>query len=338
MGGGPVNGPIPVCCLSCGEQACVNRVTANLRCACGSSEVDLVDGTAAQQQHLATLRLARMSFLDFMRTGTSSPVGSEIKGWNVFQGPAPSANPYGQHITSLPCPVCHGSKFDIQDGGLCRACGGDGVMTPTTSVEPEPLVARHPEPTTQTRVPFMGHRRTARLPTPEEVLRETTGDYGSQGQRKPHHSGDPFSWSDTDTHYPRADHLSPATRHREERDYSQPPKGHFSMPGAACPNCGEDPTFLVKDHKEDAWWNCRNCGPLANIDKRTDLDPYSPPEGFLPNPKGYKAPKKTASYHGVDRGSVLRIASTVQQANPGLTPREVVHLARTTVSRYLEKP
>lgn len=328
--------PIPVCCYACGNQACVNRVTAGLRCRCGSTEVDLVDGTPEQAEHLASLRTGQLSFLDFMRQASTSPVGTEIKGWNVYQGPPPAANPAHAPTATIPCPVCHGSGLDLQDGGVCRECGGDKRLTPTTSVQPAPLVARHPGTSTQTSVPFMGRRRQAAMPTAEEMIRATTPDYSSQGQRPPEHPEHAFAWDSPSTHYPRADTMSPATRYRQERDYSQPPKGHFEMPGAPCPNCGQDPTHLVKDHKEDAWWHCKNCGPLANIDKNPDIDPYQAPEGFLPNSKGFKA-SKTAKYSGGDRGSLLRIITTAGTHNPGLTSRELVFLARNTVSRYLEK-
>jgi hypothetical protein len=329
---------VPVCCFSCGNQACVNRVTANLRCRCGSTDVDLFDGSPEQLQALAMAKIARTSFLDFMREGASTPVGSEIKGWNVYEGPMPGPNPWGSPATAgAPCPACHGNKFDLQDGGPCRECGGSGVMTPTTSVSPAPLVARHPEPTTQTKIPFMARRRVTAAPTVEDVLRATTPDYSDRGgKRPPKGDGTPFSWDDTGTHYPRADSMSPATRYRQERDYSQTPPGHFAMPGAACPNCGADPTHLVKDHKENAWWHCPNCGPLANIDQHPQIDPYAPEEGFTPNSGGFKE-GKTATYEGQDRGSLLRMVATTAQANSGLSPREVVFLARAAVSRYLEQ-
>lgn len=327
---------IPVCCFSCGAKACVNRVTAGLRCGCGSTDIDLYDGSADQLQALAVARVSRQSFLDFMREGSSSPVGTEIPGWDVYAGPAPGANPWGTPATEKPCEECRGSGTDILDGGPCRACGADGQRTPPTAAHPEPLVARHPGRSTQTRVPFVGRRRTAApaMPTVEETLRETTPDYSDRGGKVPK-STKQFSWDDTATHYPRADSMSPATRFREERDYSQPPPGHFEMPGAACPNCGQDPTHLVKDHKENAWWHCPDCGPLANIDKHPEIDPYSPAEGFLPNPKGFKQ-GKTATYRGRDRGSVLRMVGAVRNSNPGLSTREVLHLARNAAHRYLE--
>lgn len=326
---------IPVCCMTCGNRACVNRVTAGLRCRCGSTDVDLYDpADRAQTQHLAMLRVAQTSFADFMKGAASSPVGEEIPGWNVYTGPKPGPNPFHAPATPPVCPTCHGGKIDPQDGGTCRECGGEGKITPTTSVRPEPPVARHPGRSTQTTVPFMGRRKRATLPTGEDIIRQTTPDYTDKGQKKPPSTA-PFSWNTTETHYPRADTMSPATRHRQERDYSQAPPGHFAMPGAACPNCGEDPTHLVKDHKEDAWWHCPNCGPLANIDKTPSVDPYNPPEGFLPSPKKFKQ-ARVGAHRSKDRGSLLRMAQATQKANPGLTTAEVVFLARMAVSRYLE--
>jgi hypothetical protein len=331
-----MSAPVEVCCLACGNQAYVNRVTAGLRCGCGSTDVDLFDGTPDQLHTLAAAKTAQQPFLAFMREGASSPVGDEIKGWNVYQGPMPGANPWGPPSKqNIPCPTCHGLGFDLQDGGPCRECGGDGEMTPTTSATPEPLVARHPGSSTQTSVPFMGRRRVAATPTVEDVLRETTPDYNDRGGKKPK-STDAFSWTDTNTHYPRADTASPAVRYREQRDYSEAPPGHFAMHGAACPNCGQDPTHLVKDHKENAWWHCPNCGPLANIDKHPEVDPYNPTEEFLPNPKGFKE-GKVANYRGKDRGSLLRMVAVTQQSNPGLTAAQVVFLARSAASRYLER-
>jgi hypothetical protein len=334
-----MSAPVEVCCFACGAQACVNRVTAGLQCRCGSVDVDLYDGSPEQLRTLAVARIGQQGFLEFMQSLTfeaSAPVGDEIKGWNVYQGPPPGPNPWGpQRPASQVCPICHGSQIDVQDGGPCRECETTGRVVPTTAVTPPLQVARHPGTSTQTKVPFMGRRRVAAHPSVEEVLRETTPDYSDRGGKGPKEKDEPFRWNDTNTHYPRADTMSPATRYREQRDYSQAPPGHFAMPGASCPNCGQDPTHLVKDHKENAWWHCPNCGPLANIDKHPEIDPYRPTENFLPNPKGFKTSK--VAYAGNDRGSLLRMIAVAQEGNPGLSVPEVIFLVRNSASRYLEQ-
>jgi rubredoxin len=268
-------------CWSCAGHGAVERVTAGLRCDCGSQDIDLFDpGDKAQQQRIfqvsAALAQPEPEFVDFMTKQAYTdpgPVGSEIPGWDVYKGPMPGVNPMANsddpHMGPKRCPVCHGSGYDLQDKTKCRECGGTGFMTPTTDVDP-PAVARHNYPSTQTKVPFIGSKQASN----PLVLR-----------------------------------------------------------GAACPNfrCRTQDTNLVVAANGNGWWNCPSCGPLADIDRHPEIDPYHPPTGFRPNKRSYKSASRTTR-----AGRLVSVATSVAQQNPGLTPREVVALARNTVRRYPE--
>lgn len=335
---------IEVFCWSCAAHAAVNKVTATLRCGCGSDDVDLWDGGREQLARVAAVRSARtVSFVDFM---TKQAAPATLPGWNEYQGPMPGKNPMQVGPTQWPetdsggkttCPVCHGSGFSLQDGGPCRECGGSGKLTPNTTPEP-PAVARHNYPSTQTKVPFMGQKRVATPgeDTVERVLQETTPGYSNRGPQGPARPGRAFSWNDAETHFPKAPNgaRSPHLKNWEPRPYEHDTRGVFPMPGASCPNCGADPTHLKKDYKEDAWWTCPNCGPLANVDRNPSIDPYSPGEDFKPNGKAYRESKKIFS--GKRTGILLARLATIVQTNPGLTSREALGFARSSVRKYPE--
>lgn len=328
--------PIDVICMSCAYTASVNKVTAGLRCACGSTDLDAYTGTAEQNAHIARLRAPRSAsaptFAQFMGAGVPKNVEPN---WDEYVGPMPGPNQMSNGVGPVRCPNCNGGKFDIQEGGICRACVGQGVLTPTTSVTPPPAVAPHHYPSNETKVPFMGRRKKAGRPSsdplgsPEEHIKATTPGWGERGVRQP---TEPFSWDNEASHYPKAQDSSPATKIREPYDYEQTPDRPFEMPGTSCPNCKTGPLTLQKDHREDAWASCRNCGPLANVDKAPEIDPYNMPSGFLPG-KGYKA----ASLLGSRKtGRLLRMISNSSRANPGLTEAELVFVARRSLRKYPE--
>lgn len=169
----------------------------------------------------------------------------------------------------------------------------------------------------------------------EEHIKATTPGYSSSGPVGPRRPNQPFSREDTETHYPKADTRSPATSYRSDRDYTTSGPSRLSLPGADCPTCGNDPTHLVKDQREQAWWSCPNCGPLANVDKTPEVDPYDPGEAFQPSPKGFKAAKRTRWRKPPRKtGRLLSMIATVAQANPGLGRRQAVGLARAAATRY----
>jgi hypothetical protein len=267
--------------------------------------------------------------------------------------------------TPYVCSVCHGSRMDLQDGGPCRACGGTGLMTPNADEHDEvPLVARHPYPSTQTTIPFVGQRALppgqtsegspGRNSAPRQQTRRSTKTVSSKGRRSPQQtqaartSADPLgsvehhirtttpgysdqggSGPDEAGFYPTADTRSPAIHHREPHDYSSQTARQFVMPEASCPNCGTEPTHLRKDHAEDAWWTCPNCGPLANIDKHPEIDPYNPPNDFVPSNKGFKTGRRLLG--GKKTGRLMRVIATAGTQNPGLRVPELLEIARRTI-------
>lgn len=328
--------PTPIICMRCGNGAIVNRVTAGIRCKCGSQDIDLFENSPEQQvlrrQYVASRTPVEppSTFAEFMTGKTARELPQTVvPGWDEYEGPMPGPNPMSNgRPTPLTCSVCHGSKFDIQEGGTCRECGGKGVMTAPTADMDTPQVARHPYPSTQTVVPFMGRKKKAARPStdplgsPEEHIRATTPGYGSRGEVKPNGQG----------FYPSADTLSP---HTHDWAPAKPVAAHTPMPllGTSCPNCGTSPLSLKTDYKDDAWVGCPNCGPLYNQDRNLHMDPYNLGDDFSPA-KGYKAvakvfsPKKT--------GRFLKMALAVRQKNSGLSTRELVGLVRETLRRYPE--
>lgn len=322
----------PVICFGCATVGSVNKVTSGLRCTCGSTDLDYYTGTQEQiariaqadtDRILAEARASRengvSSFKDFMLHKEAD--SEQLRGWSEYEGPMPGPNQMSNHVKQpITCPTCLGLGVDIKDdGGPCRACGGKGTLTPTTSVTPEPAVYKHQYPSTQTTVPFMGRRKNGgrRSADPmgsvEDHIKATTPGYGTQVPVK-------------------AAERSPAFGYRDERDYSQPGSPHV-MPGTSCPTCGAGPLGLQKDHRENAWMSCPTCGPLADIDANPSIDPYNLGDNFAPT-RGYKAAKKV--FAGKKTGRLLNMIATIAQANPGLSQRETLHLARTSLRKYPE--
>lgn len=329
--------PVPVICLSCKhvEEAPLSAITASLRCSCGSSDLDVFEPrTAAGPKEYSSASVP---------THSAPPT---IEGWNEYEGPMPGKNTESNGIpTPITCPVCHGSGFDPQDsegggfGGKCRTCHGTGFYTPMTSATP-PMVARHPYPSTQTKVPFMGSPGTTAnakgFSDPMQVeyqLRHTDPQYDPQGPKGPENKQRPFNPNRNETFYPKAPERSRAINYRKPHDYDQATAKPFEMPGTHCPNCGHDPLGLRRDQNDDAWASCPNCGPLVNIDRHPEYDPYKftwdttfPKNNFKPKPTGKSAARKT--------GRLLSIIASVHQTNPGLSIKDAVTLARQTVQRY----
>jgi hypothetical protein len=320
---------VTLTCKRCRATGTVNRRTAGLRCTCGSKDFT---------------QLGEQGFLEFMGaasgpgTGWGKSMPDTLKGWNEYAGPMPGANPdyAGNTAADERCSNCDGSGWSLRE--KCRACFGTGKHTPPTEPGPAPLVAKHPG---QTSVPFVGRRKKAgrhqndpdAMPSNLDVVRSTTPGFGERGQMSPQRKD--FAWDDTSSHYPGADSHSPAVQYREPKDYSDEAlanAGPYVMHGADCPNCGHEPTHLVKDAKDDAWWHCPNCGPLANIDRNPEINPYDEHKDFEPN-SGFKA---KASRGGKRTGRALSMIARVQDTNPGLRQHEVVGLVLRTLKRYPE--
>ena len=294
-------------CWACASIGMTHRITANLRCVCGSPEVDLLDpDDVGQAKRIVAVQRSRQpepTFVEHMTKKALAPVGTEIPGWDVYKGPMPGPNPLQNsddpHMGPKRCPVCKGSGYDLRDHNICRECGGSGYMTPTTTPEP-PAVARHNYPSTQTTVPFMGKKKTAAKPSVETE--------NARAVRTPN------GW--------------------KPMDYTHEQKTPLVMRGAACPQCANPNTHLVTSAKGEGWWSCPNCGPMANIDRHPEIDPYNPPADFKPRPRTFKAASRSSRSAAGSR--IISIAAMTADKNPGLTPHEIVSLARETVRRYPE--
>lgn len=159
---------VDIMCYGCGELGTVNKVTAGLRCLCGSHDLDVYTGSIEQAKAAAKIaskyqtrqRVASVSFGDWMTK--QSLVSGDVPGWNEYTGPRPGVNNESNGVgTPFICPVCHGSGFDLQDGGECRECGGKGITTANANEHEEvPAVARHNYPSNQTKIPFVGQKKT----------------------------------------------------------------------------------------------------------------------------------------------------------------------------------
>lgn len=307
--------PIPIVCHGCGARGSVNKVTANLRCRCGSTDLDIdedreVTGAVHQAKPLGP------------GTGWGEPHSSPTRGWSSYEGPNVGRNP----ITSPPvndsmiCPACHGSGWDPVDSTVtCRECNGAGKINPPTG---QPARENWDATNQQVRPggagwhgasAQSGRRSSDPFGSVEDHIRATTPGYSERGSGA----------VDVMTEHPDA---QPNSLHR---DYSAPTGRAYQMDSAMCPNCGHSPTELRKDSKEDAWWHCPTCGPLANIDRHPEIDPYNPPEDFVPD-RSMKTGKLAAL--GRKTGKLLRIAKTVSDANSGLTDAQVIGLSRRTLA------
>jgi hypothetical protein len=337
---------IQIMCHGCGAQGAVNRVTAGLRCACGSDDIDF--GRSA----------ADVTFLEHMGvtansggTGWGKTMPDPLKGWTEFAGPHVSPNPFAVDQAPRTCPECKGAKVDIRDGGLCRLCGGDGKVQSGTAVKPEPLVKRHNYPSTQTSTPFMGQRKRAagpeaweksphnkpapgrKLTSPEDVIRNSTPGWATGDGI----TNDQAKMPNVSPHLKTRDDVAAGEQYSEKALRERRTMG-YPMHEADCPQCGHSPTHLVNDYKDDGWWHCKNCGPLVNIDRNPHIDPYNPPDDFKPSPRAYSAsPPKSAAFRPAQpRGRVIAMLVTVAGANPGLDTREALGIVRATVQKYSE--
>jgi hypothetical protein len=260
------------------------------------------------------------------------------RGWSEYQGPLPGGNPQSSAPVSdnAVCPACHGAGWDPMDSTVtCRECNGTGQVNAPTSKPPVesydattsgPPVGGARWASTRT----AGRTSTDVLGSPEQHIRATTPGYSERGGYRPEGEVDP---NNAATFYPKADTYSPLIQSREQPAYEHGNKP-YQMDSSSCPNCDHSPTELRKDKNEDAWAVCPHCGPLANIDKHPEINPYAWPHGFTPDRS-----MKTSALLGRNKrtGKLLRIVATVASTNPGLHPGEVVRLARMSVASFAEK-
>jgi len=307
----------PIQCFSCGLQFNAKRVTASLKCArCQSGDIDLFDGVKEASSG---------------GTGWNQPRPNPLEGWAVMPAtdlPGPNPRPTDSVSPQLSggttvCPACKGSGYDNRASGAgydeikCRNCHGTGRYTPPTgapSVQQNDHAAKPPVGsaawTASRNVPVTityadgrtmqvtgtfteaGRKSSDPLGSPEEYLRGTYKDPGSPTYKAPQ-----------------------KPTHGETRA--------LALPGASCPSCHSDTTQLVRDANDDAWWHCPTCGPLANIDRNPEVNPFHF-DGTLPSNRKMKAASK------VKTGTLFRKVQAVIKTNPGLTVQESLTLARAS--------
>lgn len=255
---------------------------------------------------------AKLAYPQGPQTGWGKPMPSPTRGWSQYPGPIPTTVPRSAPVAdSYVCPACNGSGYDLIDKTVCRECDGTGRVHPPTSQRAYETM----DATTQG-PPSGGARwqgRTSARVGPggvEDIIRRTTPNYGGWSREMP--GG-----------------VSDAVKIRPEREYQHTDRP-YQLDEASCPSCGHRPTQLVRDRNDDAWWNCPNCGPLANIDRNPQINPYDPPQGFTPNRN-----MKTSRLLGRTRktGRLMKIMATAQGAN-ALSDAEALTLARRTLITY----
>lgn len=141
-------------CHGCGTVGAVNKVTAGLRCSCGSRDLDLNDASAGGFAEWMGVKVASPQHPSG-GTGFDDARPDPLQGWSEYPGPHPGFNPMSNDEPASPeCPTCKGSGKDIRDNrnnGICRECKGTGHMTPTTTPQPTQDASSGPNKTT---VPF----------------------------------------------------------------------------------------------------------------------------------------------------------------------------------------
>jgi Zn finger protein HypA/HybF involved in hydrogenase expression len=348
------NAGIPVFCADCGASGAVGQVTASLRCPnCQSANLGLT-GVDPRPSRFASQHVA---YPHGPGTGWGKPMPDPLAGWAQSAGNQPQTFPRSAPVAdSRICPVCHGSKYDLIDKGPCRECGGTGAIThPTDRPATQDMDATtHAQPpggagwhgaslgglSAEAMARMGGRPTTNPMGSPEEILMSSDPQYRSRVA--PSIEFDP---GNSESFYPKAHERSPhvknwspgsapaserpASGYSPDLGYTEP--NHYQMDQASCPNCGHAPTQLVKDKREDAWWHCPSCGPLANIDKHPEINPYAPPSNFTPDREmktgGILPRKKT--------GRLFKMLAGIH-ANNDLSAAEAVSIARNTIVRYPE--
>jgi len=333
---------IPVVCCACGQRGAVNKVTAGLTCRCGSTDIDLDDGGAK-------VAVVHEAYPKGPYEGWDKEMPSKTRGWSDYEGPEPGANPTIKPPVNdnMMCPSCHGAGYDISDKTLCRMCNGKGVVRPTTGrpdVESYDATTSGP-PVGGARwqgntasVVTQGTSVTATVTGPVQISGGGGGgvtviagrtSYPESAEYQNRHGAPGYTLPEE-----RFTDRSKNVDYREDRNYSAPTKP-YQMNEASCPNCGHRPTELRKDRDEDAWWHCPNCGPLANIDKHPEINPYDTAgnQGMRPDRS-----MKTSRLIGRTKktGKLLDMIDTITATNQGLPLPQAISLARKALATHPE--
>jgi ribosomal protein L37AE/L43A len=162
-----------------------------------------------------------------------------------------------------------------------------------------------------------GRRSTAPLGSPEDYIKGTTPGYGGWAK-------EPEPGED----YPKADTMSPATRYRQEKDYTHT-GAPLKLDQAPCPNCRHQPTEL----HSNGVWNCPSCGTLANVDDHPEVNPYDPGFAFKPD-RSLKV--KGSLWRKPKTAKLFKMVASIRETNTGLSVAESLTLARRALIEYPE--
>jgi hypothetical protein len=314
---------IAIFCADCHATGEVERVTPGLMCRCGSANLGLDGVDPKPSIHTAAPTGPG--------TGWGRPRPDPTAGWDQYQGPPPTPNPYGPRDGNHPedsCPECLGSGYDLIDKCPCRACFGTGRRNPTTSA---PADATHPLTWDSHQGPPAGGARwqgtatrqityPAGSPTPEST--QTGHGPGTRVSRAQSHA----------TPHPSVS--AQPTPVRAPGDTSAPrTAAHFPLVTASCPKCGQrNATQLTADLANHAWWDCRRCGGLADLDRHPEIDPFDPPPA-LPSERRRKASRLRRAPK--PDGRLFPMLDAITAAND-ISPREALTLARRALTAHPE--
>jgi hypothetical protein len=113
--------PIPVFCADCGARGVIAKLSTDLMCRCGSSNLGL-EGVDPKPSMMAQ---------GAGGTGWGKPMPSPTRGWSDYAGPLPGTPPRApRDMDTHVCPQCHGTGLDpAYPETVCRRCMGAGTVT-----------------------------------------------------------------------------------------------------------------------------------------------------------------------------------------------------------------
>jgi hypothetical protein len=304
---------IPILCHGCGATGSVQRVTAALQCKCGSNDLDIWDGqkTAASPG-----------------TGWTQPHPNTLEGWDQYEGPAVGRNPLtvedAVHDDVTPESYKQGNPDYIPGGGFEQNKWPSDVGQ---APEIESYDKKKGPESGGARWQGKGASLTPlHITLPDGTKWEGTGRVVQSGRK----SSDPMGSAEQYVHDGYKDPTSPGYRPPAQ------PSGHPDNTSlkieATCPNCRNPHTTITRDHKDDGWWACPKCGPLANVDKNPSINPLSPPIGFTPD-RSMK--QKAAKFRKVEKtGQLFKMVATIKDVNTGISTEEALTLSRRALLKW----
>jgi hypothetical protein len=316
---------VSIICHGCGTTGSVGRVTANLTCpGCGKGDdLDLWEPKVASPQGHGT--------------GWEETRPNVLADWDEYEGPKPGPNPLvDQHLVGDPEAYndgnwSRGNPGYIPGGGYSVGNPGNHVG-PTTGIPPIEQYDEHQGPETGG-ARWQGRHASVPLHVklPDGTEWEGVGRVVQAGRPSSNPLGTP------------EDYLAGSYSNPGSPGYTTPKKPAHAdnvvlKIDAQCPSCGHNQTALTRDAKDDGWWGCPKCGPLANLDKHPEVNPHSPPFGFTPD-RSMKSKKKslTSSLNLLpikSTGQIIKMVDAIREKNSGLTNGEVLTLARQALLKW----